>query len=76
MVFTIEDVNFANKVRKTHKPIILLVNKSEAGDRRTQATKMILYKLGLGDPIYISAMHGTGLENLYTRIVIYYPIMK
>lgn len=65
---TIEDVNFANKVRKTHKPIILLVNKSEAGDRRTQATQNDLYKLGLGDPIYISAMHGTGLENLYTEL--------
>ena len=57
---TVEDIAFADKVRRMEKEVILLVNKSEAGDRRTKADKNDLYKLGLGDPIYISAMHGTG----------------
>ncbi len=65
---TVEDIGFAEKVRKTHKDVILLVNKSEAGDKRTKADKNDLYKLGLGDPIYISAMHGTGLEDLYFQL--------
>lgn len=65
---TVEDISFADKIRKTHKPVILLVNKSEAGDRRTKATHNDLYKLGFGDPIYISAMHGTGLEDLYMQL--------
>lgn len=65
---TVEDIGFADKVRKTHKDVIVLVNKSEAGDKRTKADKNDLYKLGLGDPVYISAMHGTGLEDLYVRL--------
>lgn len=65
---TVEDIGFADKVRKTHKDVIVLVNKSEAGDKRTKADKNDLYKLGLGDPVYISAMHGTGLEDLYMRL--------
>ena len=64
----IEDINFANKIRQMHKGVILLVNKSEAGDKRIHANKNDLYKLGFGDPIYISAMHGTGLEDLYLKL--------
>lgn len=65
---TSEDISFADKVRKTQKDIILLVNKSEAGDKRTNANKNDLYKLGFGDPIYISAMHGTGMYELYEQL--------
>lgn len=65
---TPEDIAFADKVRKSQKDTILLVNKSEAGDKRTNAIKNDLYKLGLGEPVYISAMHGTGLEDLYVRL--------
>ncbi len=65
---TVEDIAFADKVRRMEKEVILLVNKSEAGDRRTKADKNDLYKLGLGDPIYISAMHGTGLYDLYLKL--------
>lgn len=65
---TPEDMSFADKVRKTNKEVILLVNKSEAGDKRTNANKNDLYKLGFGDPIYISAMHGTGMYDLYEQL--------
>ena len=65
---TPEDISFADKVRKTNKPVILLVNKSEAGDKRTNANKNDLYKLGFGDPVYISAMHGTGMYDLYEKL--------
>ena len=65
---TPEDVSFADKVRKTNKPVILLVNKSEAGDKRTNANKNDLYQLGFGDPVYISAMHGTGMYDLYEKL--------
>ena len=65
---TVEDIAFADKVRRMEKEVILLVNKSEAGDRRTKADKNDLYKLGLGDPIYISAMHGTGSPAAHGRV--------
>jgi GTP-binding protein len=65
---TPEDITFADRIRRTNKEVVLLVNKSEAGDKRTNANKNDLYKLGFGDPIYISAIHGTGMYDLYEKL--------
>lgn len=58
------DEHFAGWLRKQNKPVILGVNKCES----TSATNSGVaesYKLGLGDPIPMSATHGEGLEDLY-----------
>jgi len=59
------DRAFADIVRKSGKPVILLANKSEgkAGAGAAEA-----YELGLGDPIPLSAEHGEGLSDLYDAI--------
>ncbi len=63
-----DDMDFAEQIRKTSKLAILLVNKSEAGELKSKANQNDLYKLGFGDPIYISAMHSLGLNDLYIRV--------
>jgi GTP-binding protein len=60
------DRAFANLVRKSGKPAILVANKSEG---RAGATGVLeAYELGLGEPIPISAEHGEGLADLYDAL--------
>jgi GTP-binding protein len=60
------DRAFADLVRKSGKPAILVANKSEG--RAGEAGAFEAYALGLGDPITISAEHGEGLSALYDAI--------
>ena len=53
------DRSFADLVRKSGKPAILVANKSEG--RAGEAGALEAYALGLGDPVAISAEHGEGL---------------
>lgn len=58
------DIDWARLVRrKTKAPVLLLVNKSESGKRMADVHEF--YKLGLGQPILISAEHKTGFDNIY-----------
>jgi GTP-binding protein len=50
-----------------HPPILLVVNKADNASRRDQAIEF--YELGLGEPIPISAKHGTGTGELLDRLV-------
>ena len=59
------DRAFADIVRKSGKPVIVVANKSEG---RASAGAAEAYELGLGDPIPISAEHGEGLSDLYDAI--------
>lgn len=61
------DVDVANLLRRSQKPIILGANKAE-GKRGMQGT-VDLYELGLGDPIPFSAIHGTGTGDLLDAVV-------
>jgi GTP-binding protein len=60
------DRAFANLVRKSDKPAILVANKSEG--RAGAAGALEAYSLGLGEPIAISAEHGEGLADLYDAL--------
>ena len=63
---TAADHVFADIVRKSGKPAILVANKSEG--RAGEAGALDAYALGLGDPIAISAEHGEGLAGLYEAL--------
>ena len=65
------DEHFAQVLRKRKMPVILAVNKAE-NEKRIQSTIAEAYSLGLGEPITISAEHGTGMEELYHALV---PLM-
>ena len=60
------DRTFADLVRKSGKPAILVANKSEG--RAGEAGVLESYALGLGDPVAISAEHGEGLADLYDAL--------
>ena len=57
---------FAELVRKSGKPVILLANKAES--RTGIANVYDAYELGLGEPIAFSGEHGTGLDELYDQL--------
>jgi GTPase len=65
------DRTFANFVRKSGKPSILVANKSEG--RAGEAGALESYALGLGDPVVISAEHGEGLADLYDALRLALP---
>lgn len=61
------DEIFANIVRKSLKPVILLANKCEG---KTQEDGIFeAYKLGLGEPVAFSAEHGLGFADLYDLLL-------
>ncbi len=52
------DEEVANILRRTDKPVIVAVNKIDQPHEEPGALEF--YKLGLGDPVSLSAMRGTG----------------
>ena len=63
---TAADRAFADMIRKAGKCVILVANKSEG--RAGEAGALDAYRLGLGDPVAISAEHGEGLAELYEAL--------
>jgi GTP-binding protein len=61
------DEDVAELLRRTDKPVLLAVNKTDNKKRRDAAVDF--YALGLGDPIPVSALHGTGTGDLLDAIV-------
>jgi GTP-binding protein len=62
-----EDEQVADILRRSGKPIVLAANKVENFDRQLDYYEF--YKLGLGDPIPVSAMHGLNTNDLLDRVI-------
>ena len=60
------DEHFADLVRRSKKPVLLLANKCE-GKVQEQGIYEA-YKLGLGEPIIFSAEHSIGFDTLYLEL--------
>jgi GTPase len=62
------DKDFANVLRRSKKPIIIVANKAETDDRRN--TAMEFYELGMGDEVFsISAADGSGTGDLLDEVI-------
>src|SRR5579885_3684727 len=61
------DEEVAELLRRTNKPVILAANKADSAARRQDAVEF--YSLGLGEPITISSLQGTGTGDLLDLIV-------
>jgi GTP-binding protein len=61
------DATFADILRRSGKPVVLVANKAEA--RGADAGFYDAYDLGLGEPCPISAEHGEGMLDLRDAIV-------
>src|SRR5262252_665892 len=57
------DRHFAGWLRRSGKPVVLVANKAEG--RAALPAIGEAYRLGLGDPVPVSAEHGEGLADLY-----------
>ncbi len=56
---------------RMHPPVILAVNKTENVMREAEAAEF--YELGMGDPLAISAIHGSGTGDLLDALVAVLP---
>jgi len=65
------DETIARELRRTGKPVVLAVNKTEKVS--SLMTTSEFYGLGLGEPMPISALHGQGVGNLLDRVVADFP---
>ncbi len=61
------DEEVAQILRETRKRVLVLANKID--DPSQEPLALELHRLGLGDPIPISGLHGTGAGDLLDRVV-------
>jgi GTP-binding protein len=62
-----DDFDLADQVRRSGKPTVLVVNKV---DNQTRAEERYeFYRLGMGDPIPVSALHGTNIALLRREVL-------
>ena len=60
------DKAFADLVRRSGKPAVVVANKSEGA--AGEAGALEAHDLGLGEPVAVSAEHGEGLADLYDAL--------
>jgi GTP-binding protein len=60
------DRTFAELVRKSGKPVIVVANKGEG--TAAESGRLEAYSLGLGEPLSISAEHNEGMSDLYDAV--------
>jgi GTPase len=61
------DEEIAQILRRSHKPVVVIANKID--DPRRDADAVEFHRLGLGDPVPLSALHGHGTGDLLDHIV-------
>jgi GTP-binding protein len=66
-----EDREIAVELRKSGRPLWLVVNKAEGRPREAVAAEF--HELGLGDPLPVSAAHGEGVRDLLELVLAPFP---
>ena len=69
---TANDADVAVMLQKSGKPVVLCVNKCDRIGA-PPAEFYEFYNLGLGDPIGVSSLHGTGTGDLLDAVFEYFP---
>ena len=65
------DRPFAELVRRSGRPVILVANKAEGGAGMAGAYEA--FSLGLGEPVPLSAEHGEGMADLFEALMPHFP---
>ena len=69
---TAADADVAAMLQKSGKPVVLCVNKCDKiGDVPLEFYEF--YNLGLGDPVAVSSVHGTGTGDLLDEVIKHLP---
>ncbi len=66
------DAKVADMLRRSHKPVLLTVNKVDSY-QRDMADVYEFYNLGIGDPLAISAANRTGIGDLLDEVLKHFP---
>jgi GTPase len=66
-----EDSALARRLRRAAVPVLVVVNKVDS--EREEADVPAFHRLGLGDPVPVSALHGRGSGDLLDRLVAVLP---
>jgi len=66
------DLHVAQRLRREGRPILLVVNKVD--DARHEQNVGEFYRLGLGDPVLVSALHRHGRSELLDRVLAETPV--
>jgi GTP-binding protein len=61
------DEEVADVLRRADKPVFLLANKADNETRREAVAQF--YKLGVGEPLPVSAQHGMGVADVLDRVL-------
>lgn len=69
-----DDFVVADLLRRTEKRVLLIANKVD--DSSIEAEVPALYRLGLGDPHPVSALHGRGSGDLLDSLVQLLPVVR
>lgn len=67
------DAKVADMLRRSHKPVLLVVNKVDSW-QRDEAGVYEFYNLGIGDPYPISAANRTGIGDLLDEVLKLLPV--
>jgi GTP-binding protein len=65
------DLEIAEKLRRTAKPILLAANKAD--NAKLESIAVEFYELGLGEPLPMAAHHGRGVADLLDRVISLLP---
>ena len=68
---TEDDATLARRLRRASVPVVLVANKVDSD--REDADAAAFHRLGLGDPVAVSALHGRASGDLLDRIVALLP---
>lgn len=68
------DEEIADRLRRSGKPVLLVANKAD--EPKHEAGAADFYRLGLGEPLVISAYHNLGITDLLERIASLLPASK
>jgi GTPase len=68
---TEDDATLAKRLRRAQVPVVLVANKVDS--EREEADAAALHRLGLGEPVAVSALHGRASGDLLDRIVALLP---
>jgi GTP-binding protein len=71
---TSTDEHVVAMLRKSHKPVILVANKTDDDRKAIEAAE--LWGLGLGEPFPVSALHGRGVADLLDKAMSTLPAVS
>jgi GTPase len=65
------DMEIADELRRTNKPVVLTANKAD--NQRLETNSVEFHELGLGEPLAISAYHRHGVAELLDKVISLLP---